>query len=552
MQYSENLILVSLNAKYIQSNTAVYYLHEVLISEGFSSIVLSHNINEDLHDILSSIYKQNPCIVCFSCYIWNIEMVYDLCHSIRNILPDTKIILGGPEVTYEPKRALKESGANLIIRGEAEDIITDVIKGLQKGNIPDTAGLFYKKDGLYLDTGVTLTKDLSKIPFPFTPYMMKQESEKLIYYESSRGCPYNCIYCLSSTTVGVRYLPIERVKKDLLKILEYKPKVIKFTDRSFNSNNERSMKLIDFIESLDTKTCFHLEIYPGTMKETSLNRLIELPAGRIQIEAGIQSINKYVLDASGRPQDSKKALANLSKLRKAGNMHVHADLIAGLPGEDIKAFKKSFHYTLAVLPHKLQVGFLKLLKGTKARNLPGYKYSAKPPYEVLSSDVMEYSQIQEIREIAKLLELFYNTGHFAKYFSYVFSEQSNLYTFFYELYTYIDTSGYSLQGISRNGKYNILASFSSKDQDAITYLAYDYLSSYRTRKLPDFLTGIIVSKEKAFEFLKTIPDGNAKQLYKSCTIAQLKINNNTKTYLFDYSKKDPVTDLFEVKSIDLN
>ena len=548
MPYSDRLVLVSLNSKYIQSNTAVYYLHEILQKEGMESDVLSHSINEDFHDILASILKSSPTIVCFSCYIWNISLVRELCSAIRTLDAGIRIMLGGPEVSFEPSEAMEKSGAHLIVRGEGETVIAEAVRGIKDGVYKAIPGLYYFDGENAVDTGYAVTEKLSAIPFPFTPYMMERERGKLLYYESSRGCPFNCIYCLSSATKGVRYLDMERVMAEILKIIEYEPKVIKFTDRSFNSNPARAVELLEFIGRLDTRTCFHLEIYPGMMNEEMILALSQMPAGRVQIEAGIQSTDVNVLEFSGRPQDSAAALYNLGRIMEMGNIHVHIDLIAGLPGDSIESFSKSFNATISVLPHKLQMGFLKLLKGTRARDIKGYRYTQGPPYEVLASDAMDYHEIQELRSVSRFLETFYNSGHFTEYFKYILSKSDDIFKTFRELSQQYEKFIPSGAGVSRDGKYLMLSQYSRNDPMALDILGYDYLSSFRTKVLPPFLGGKILGKEESFDILRSIVDGNPRELYKTCTIAVFSLFEKS-TCLFDYSAMDEVTGIFRVVKI---
>ncbi len=551
MQYSDKLVLVSINSKYIQSNTAVYYLYEIIKSAEIDAVVLNHNINEDFHDILSSILNARPVIVCFSCYIWNISLVYDLCSGLHDVDKNIKIILGGPEVSFEPREALEKSNANLIVRGEGETVILEAIRGLITGAFQDIPGLYYIKNNRLTDTGYAVTEDLSEVPFPFTEYMMDREKGKLIYYESSRGCPFNCIYCLSSATRGVRYFAFNRVKEELNKILEYNPAVLKFTDRSFNSDLKRAAELLEFLGSLNTRTCFHLEIYPGELTEEMISRLGGMPVGRVQIEAGIQSTDAGVLSASGRPQDPEKALLNLKRLMEKENMHVHIDLIAGLPGDKLTSFEKSFNDTISVHPHKLQMGFLKLLKGTEARRVKGYKYTGKPPYEVLSSDSMDYYEIQRLREISKTMDLFYNSGHFRNYFGYSIKRTNSPFRLLESITGFMEENEISAAGISREGKYRILADFSKGDTNALNLLGYDYLISFRTKSLPSFLGGRIVSKETTFEFLKQNMEGEARNLYKTHVIAEFIIDGIKSTYLIDYSEQSPVTGEFLTNKLNI-
>lgn len=522
MPSRDKIILAALNSRFIQSNTAVYYLYEILRSEGYDCDVVSHSVNEDFHGILHSLVSKNPSVICFSCYIWNIEIIGKLCSAIKKISNDIKIILGGPEVSYDPLEAKDTSGADMVVQGEGENAIIEAIEAAANNT--------------GIDQRFHITGDLDDIPSPYTPYMMENEKDKLIYFESSRGCPFNCIYCLSSTTKGVRYFSIERVRDDIEKILKYNPEVIKFTDRSFNSDTKRAVKLLKYIKSLNTKTCFHLEIYPGLMKREMIQMLISMPPGRVQIEAGIQSTDENVLSGSGRPQDSKKALSNLKHLIDAGNMHVHSDLIAGLPGQNMETFRNSLNETVCLMPHMLQVGFLKLLKGTKARNLAGYEYIDTPPYEVISSDSMSYLEIEQIRGIARMVDLFYNSGQFRGFMEHVIPKGTEPYQMFHDIFNMIAAKGYIQKGISRNNKYRILMDLYP---DGKEYLAFDYLSTLRTGRIPDFLGRRILKNEKAFEILK-----KEGRKFKGTTVAEFRFNGVSDIYIFDYEKKDSVSGLF--------
>lgn len=556
----KNVLLVAVNSKYIHSNTAIYYLYEILAQNKIEAEVKSFSINDDIHDALSEIIQNKPKVVCFSCYIWNISFIYDLCNSLKKIDKEIKIILGGPEVTYEPGEALKNCTADLLVRGEGETVIVGAVKSMLNNDQPTVKGCYYKSDKSIIDTGIAVTEELGAIPTPYTAFMMEKENNKLIYYEASRGCPFNCIYCLSSATTGVRYFPLERVFKELKTIISYSPKVIKFTDRSFNSNQPRTLNILSFLENLKTETCFHLEIFPGGLTEKVMNALKGMPKGRVQLEAGIQSINPVTLEASGRIQDAIKAISNMQQLMIGENMHIHLDLISGLPYEGIESFENSFNKTIYAKPHVLQVGFLKLLKGTAARNIKGYKYDDSPPYEVLSTPWLTFSELSEIKQIEKIIDLFYNTGRFRTYLEYMHKKSGNPFGFYKEFVNYLVENKISLKAISRENKYSALVGFSKNDNVAIEHLRYDYMSSYSSKNIPEFL-GKAFSKEIVFEYLKN--DENiqevlenhekisSKKLYKKRNIGQFKFENESVVYLFNYDYRDKVTDLFSAISIQI-
>lgn len=503
----------------------------------------------------------NPQIVGFSCYIWNISIIYELCNDLRKINPDIKILLGGPEVTYEPEEALQKSGADIIVRGEGEEVIIEAVRLLQQEGHADCPGLYYKKNGQITDTGIAVTKDLSEVPTPFTEYMMQREKGRLIYYEGSRGCPYNCIYCLSSATTGVRYFPLNRVFSDLDSILKYNPKTVKFTDRSFNTNESRTLAILEYLMKLDTDTCFHLEIFPAGLTKKVMTHLAHMPVGRVQLEAGIQSVNPHTLEASGRNQDADKALANMKCMTKSQNMHIHLDLIAGLPYEDLDSFRNSFNKTLDAAPHMLQLGFLKLLKGTTARSIPGYESENSPPYEVLSTPWLSFEELSEIKTIEKCVELFYNTGRFKSYLSYMHNKSASPYSFYKNLTDYLNSSGSSLTAISRDGKYLALADFSKYEKIALEHLRYDYMISYSSKTIPKALGESGIEKDQLFSFLKIednrsryfseFTDSSPKKLYKICAMGEFDFGLGREVFLFKYNNRNPVTGLYEKFSVQI-
>ena len=554
MPDSNKVLLAAVNSQFIHSNTAVYYLRRILVRDGFDADVKSFSINDEILDILNEILTGKPAVICFSCYIWNINLIYGLCRDIKKINSRIKIVLGGPEVTYESAEALEKSGADLIIRGEGEAAILGAVRGLMTGAYPDIPGCFYKANGKIIDKGITKIKDLETIITPFTDYMMNREKGKLIYYEASRGCPFNCIYCLSSANNGVRYFPLERVFSDLNAILEYNPQIIKFTDRSFNSNEGRTLEILAFIGKTETKTCFHLEIFPAGLTEKIMKALEDMPPGKVQLEAGIQSVNLSTLKASGRLQDPEKALSNMRRLLVSGNMHIHLDLIAGLPYEGIESFKTSFNETLITGPHMLQVGFLKLLKGTAARNVDGYIYEENPPYEVLATPWLTFGELSQIKQISGCIDMFHNTGRFRTFLSYMYEKSRNPYEFYKNLFAYLAKKKISLKGISRNHKYEALAGFAGDDSLAVEHLRYDFMSSYSSKDIPDFLGDHSFPKEMVFAFLKDENNcryffpartgESPKKLYKSCNIGAFDFGNGLETYLFKYFARDKVTGLF--------
>lgn len=554
MSYTDKILLVALNSKYIHSNTAIYYLRKILTNKGFNTDTGTFTVNMQKDEILAKIMSHEPDMVCFSCYIWNIGLVYGLCTDIKKIRKDMKIILGGPEVSFECSDALGKSGADCIIRGEGEEVAAEAVEMVLSGDFKLLRGCFHILDGETLDGGYAMTGDLDAIPSPFDSYMKKREKGKLIYYEASRGCPFNCVYCLSSSFKGVRYFSDERIFSDIGKIVGFNPPTVKFTDRSFNINIEKTLAILDFIAGLDTDTCFHLEIYPAYLDEKVAKRLKTMPRGRVQIEAGIQSVNKKTLEMSGRPQDSAKALRNAAELAEAGNLHVHLDLIAGLPGEDHDSFANSFDTTMKSGPHVLQIAFLKMLKGTAVREIEGYVYSGSPPYEVLSTPWLDYEGLVGIKEVSECVDVFYNSGKFTSSLKHMHSVWGSPFEFYKKTSKMIRQKGFFVKAMSVEKRYKVMAEMAEGDALTTELLRFDHMKSSVSRRIPVFLGKTGVDNDALFEFLKkpenieeTLPayvGMNAKQIFKKCAMGRFVFSDGTHVFLFDYGARDPVSGLF--------
>jgi len=531
-----NIKLIGINSKFIHTNTATWYLFYSLKKNNISSEVLSYTINDKYLDVLKDILSDKPDIVCFSCYIWNINFVLTLVEDIKKIDNKIKIILGGPEVSFNSEELLRNNNIDLIIRGEGENIITNIING------DYSMGCAYISNNKYIDTGYNIISELNDIPFIFTPKMLEKEKNKIIYYESSRGCPYNCIYCLSSTLKGVRYLELDRVIEELNTLINYNIKQIKFVDRTFNLNDQRTLALLDYIKNIKNDINFHLEIYPASLSEKVIDKLLEMPSGRIQIEAGIQSTNKKTLDKSLRYQDVKKALINSKRIIENNNIHVHLDLIAGLPYEDKQSFIKSFNETIKVQPHMLQLGFLKLLKGTKINDINGYVSQGYAPYEILKTKWLSFEDIGEIKEVENVVDTFYNTNKFVNTISHMMSKTENYYSIFLALSNKIKKD-FDNKKLSENDKYKILYEFNLKKNIIKELLRFDYMATHSSKNIPNFINSEEKLKEKLFTYFKSI-DKNGKVEYKNTNVSTFCFNKK-ETYLFDYRIKDKVNKIFQ-------
>ena len=548
---------MGINAKYIHTNLAVRYLRNTIIDLPVEASIYEPSINNHFDDVLMQIHGHKPDIIGFSCYIWNIELVLKLADSIKKIMPQIKIILGGPEVSFENTQFLsKNPYLDYIIKGEGEVPFRKTIEALytqgDTGNIP---GVMTKEK----DNGAGEIMSLDNRMFPYQGDDLNTLSQQIIYYEASRGCPFSCSYCLSSTTHGVRYVDIERVKKELELLSKY-TSMVKFVDRTFNCNMEKTLDILNFIKNLDTEITFHLEISAHLINEELLTLLSEMPLNRIQLEIGVQTTNEKSVEAIQRATDFEKIKQVVEKINGFANIHQHLDLIVGLPHENYDSFKKSFNDVMELTPPKLQLGFLKLLKGSKIREeekLHKYQYNSFPPYEVLSNDYISFEEVSKLKGIEHLLETYYNSRKFDKAMEYLHEKIGGYFETYERLYEFYQGKNLMGANVSHNDLYDLLLQFATgaelSTNEFKEILKYDYLVHKRTHKLPEFFGESSKLKERVFEFLKETEniDKNlplykgmrTTEIYKQIIVEEFANNPLTltqeKTYLlFDYKSKE--------------
>ena len=409
-------LLVTLNAKYIHSSLALKYLkYYVEEHSDLKADILEFSINNNILDMLREIYSYKPDIIGFACYIWNIEMTRQLISLVKSVMPEIKIICGGPEVTYNPEHLLLvDKNIDYIISGEGEKPFLSLIKKISNKEIISTdLGLAFRENDKLSYGGIYTLEDINELVFPYNEDEILLNKDKIIYYESSRGCPFSCQYCLSSATVGVRFLDVTRVLGELGAFINNKVKQVKFVDRTFNVNKKHFLPILKFLAEQDCETNFHFEVSADLLDEEVLEILQLMPKGRVQLEIGVQSTNEKTLQAINRTHDFAKIQKNVLKLLKFDNMHLHLDLIIGLPYEDIKVFAKSFNDVYNLKPHALQLGFLKILKGAKIfydKEQHGYSYMSVAPYQVLKNNYLTYEEICHLTTLEDLFEKIYNTG----------------------------------------------------------------------------------------------------------------------------------------------
>ena len=420
------VIISTLNSKYIHSSLALRYLQAYGRTKDEAYEIVEYTINMPILDILNNVTTLDADVLGFACYIWNIDMTLHLCSMIKAVRPNTKIILGGPEVSYTARELLEEYPyIDYIVQGEAEEAFTSFVKAIRTGQSalnPIIPGILGREQGhIQGSEEVAEVKDLSTIPFPYTEEDMLTLGNKIVYYESSRGCPFCCQYCLSGNRNTVRFFPRERVLQELAWFVSHNVKQVKFVDRTFNCAPHHHIPLMEWMRDHGGQTNFHLEMESILMTEKEVDILSSTRHGQMQIEVGVQSTHDKTLEAIHRRNDWGRIQSVIPPIIKAGRTHVHMDLIVGLPYESKAIFEKSFNDLFSLQPHALQIGFLKLLKGSGVRSMAEYEYIANPkaPYEVLQTHVLPYDDVRMLKHFEDVFERFYNSERYRTVFGYI-------------------------------------------------------------------------------------------------------------------------------------
>ena len=487
-----NVVLSTLNSKFIHSSLALRYLKAYGEAHGQAYDIVEYTINMPVLHILSDITEHDIDVLGFACYIWNIEMTLHVVDMVKAVRPDIKIVLGGPEVSFTADELLERCpNIDYIVQGEGEEAFHALVTALQLGNDgldPVIPGVRGRRDGSILGSLEAVeVSDLSSIPFPYTEEDMEDLEHKIIYYESSRGCPFSCQYCLSGNKNTVRFFPQERTLEELQWFIDHGVKQVKFVDRTFNCAPHHHRPLMEFMRDSDTDMNFHLEMEPELMTEWETNILCETPPGRIQIEVGVQSTHKKTLDAINRYNYWPYIQKSIRPIIQAGRTHVHMDLIVGLPHEDFNRFGQSFNDLFSLQPHALQIGFLKLLKGSGVRRMREYKYVADPlaPYEVLSTHVLPYDDVRFLKYLEDVFERFYNSERFRTTFGYIGQQlihgETDAFTYFCDMTHAWLKEGNHKVNLKDIDQIEFLYRFflAKGDTIAAELLQYDTLVSYR-------------------------------------------------------------------------
>ena len=540
------ILLAACNAKYIHSNLAVYNLKSCSGEYSSRVVIKEYTINQIRDDILKDIYLEQPDVICFSCYIWNISFVRELVPDLKKILPQVEFWAGGPEVSYDAVEFLKKNPAFFgVMVGEGEETFHELAGYYierKPENLKEIRGVAFRDETKVQDivhTGWRELMDLSKVPFAYSN--LTEFKNRIIYYESSRGCPFSCSYCLSSIDKKLRFRDIELVKRELQFFIDNKVPQVKFVYRTFNCKHDHAMEIWRYITEHDNGiTNFHFEISADLLRAEELALMKTMRPGLIQLEIGVQSTNPQTIKAIRRTMDFEKLKGIVEQIHSFGNIHQHLDLIAGLPYEDYDSFHKSFCDVYALRPEQFQLGFLKVLKGSHMMEMTGeYQilYKDREPYEVLSTAWLTYGEILRLKMVESMVEVYYNSGQFKN--TLVFLEQyfDDPFRMYEALGRFYEKKGYSEISHSRMRRYEILMEFAGERKEIPAEALSDVmlLDLYLRENLksrPSF-----ASDQKPYERL--IWDyRKAKKIPKT---AHIEVFRDGKKLLFDYTDRDPLT-----------
>ena len=548
------ILLAACNAKYIHSNLAVYNLKSCSGEYSSRVVVKEYTINQIRDDILKDIYLEQPDVVCFSCYIWNISFVRELVPDLKKILPQVEFWAGGPEVSYDAVEFLKKNPAFFgVMVGEGEETFHE-LAGYYIERKPETLsgirGVAFRDENKGRDivhTGWRELMDLSKVPFAYSN--LTEFKNRIIYYESSRGCPFSCSYCLSSIDKKLRFRDIELVKKELQFFIDNKVPQVKFVDRTFNCKHDHAMEIWRYITENDNGiTNFHFEISADLLRAEELALMKTMRPGLIQLEIGVQSTNPQTIKAIRRTMDFEKLKRIVEQIHSFGNIHQHLDLIAGLPYEGYDSFHKSFCDVYALRPEQFQLGFLKVLKGSYMMEMTGeYQilYKDREPYEVLSTAWLTYGEILRLKMVESMVEVYYNSGQFKNTLVFLEKYFDDPFRMYEALGRFYEKKGYSEISHSRMRRYEILMEFAGEQKEIPLEALSDVmlLDLYLRENLksrPSF-----ASDQKPYERL--IWDyRKAKKIPKT---AHIEVFRDGKKLLFDYTDRDPLTNNAQLTDI---
>jgi radical SAM superfamily enzyme YgiQ (UPF0313 family) len=545
------ILLVACNAKYIHSNLAVYDLQAYASDYADHIVLKEYTINQQKDDIMRDIYLEHPDVVCVSCYIWNLSFVKELMADLIKILPGADFWAGGPEVSYDAEKFLTENSEfKGVMVGEGEETFKElaghyVEKNPQ--NLKNMTGICYRDGDQIIHNGWRQIMDLSSIPFIYKD--LSEFKNRIIYYESSRGCPFSCSYCLSSIDKKLRFRDTETVKKELQFFIDNKVPQVKFVDRTFNCKHDHAMAIWKYINEHDNGvTNFHFEISADLLREEELQEMSTMRPGLIQLEIGVQSTNPDTIKAIHRTMDFEKLKGIVDRIHSFGNIHQHLDLIAGLPYEDYDSFRHSFNDVYALKPQQLQLGFLKVLKGSHMMEMCreyGIVYKTQEPYEVLSTKWLDYDHVLKLKTVENMVEVYYNSGQFQNTLEYLEKFFPDAFSIYERLGSFYMEKGYGDVSHTRMRRYEILLEFLedvpeiSMDQ-VKDQMVYDLYLRENLKSRPGF-----ARDQKPFE--RQVWDFRKRE--KVAKNAHVEVFADGKVLLFDYADRDPLTNNAHVTDV---
>ena len=545
------ILLVACNAKYIHSNLAVYDLQAYASDYADHIVLKEYTINQQKDDIMRDIYLEHPDVVCVSCYIWNLSFVKELMAELIKILPGADFWAGGPEVSYDAEKFLTENSEfKGVMVGEGEETFKElaghyVEKNPQ--NLKNMTGICYRDGDQIIHNGWRQIMDLSSIPFIYKD--LSEFKNRIIYYESSRGCPFSCSYCLSSIDKKLRFRDTETVKKELQFFIDNKVPQVKFVDRTFNCKHDHAMAIWKYINEHDNGvTNFHFEISADLLREEELQEMSTMRPGLIQLEIGVQSTNPDTIKAIHRTMDFEKLKGIVDRIHSFGNIHQHLDLIAGLPYEDYDSFRHSFNDVYALKPQQLQLGFLKVLKGSHMMEMCreyGIVYKTQEPYEVLSTKWLDYDHVLKLKTVENMVEVYYNSGQFQNTLEYLEKFFPDAFSIYERLGSFYMEKGYGDVSHTRMRRYEILMEFLedvpeiSMDQ-VKDQMVYDLYLRENLKSRPGF-----ARDQKPFE--RQIWDFRKRE--KVAKNAHVEVFADGTVLLFNYADRDPLTNNAHVTDV---
>lgn len=560
------VLLAAVNAKYIHSNLAVYSLRAYARPYQEEISIAEYTINQTVDDILMDIYSRQPDVLCLSCYLWNIAYVGQIVTEVPKILPHTQIWVGGPEVSYDAPEVLeKYPGLNGVMCGEGEETFLELMRywhlresGGSEGDLSEIKGIVYRgRGGGILENPPRPVADLSRVPFVYDH--IENFQNRIIYYESSRGCPFSCSYCLSSIDKCLRFRDIGMVKKELQFFIDNEVPQVKFVDRTFNCRHDHAMEVWTYIKEHDRGiTNFHFEVAADLLNDEEVRLIRSMRPGLIQLEIGVQSANEETVREIRRCMKLEQVRDRVEQIKETGNVHQHLDLIAGLPYEGYESFARSFDTVYDMKPEQLQLGFLKVLKGSlmheKAEEY-GLIYQDRPPYEVLSTKWLSFADVIRLKRVEEMVEIYYNSGQFRHTMEYLERKFDTAFQMYEALAGYYKEKG--LFGIqhSRIARYEILSGFiaehTEKDEaekkEWQEWLTWDLYLRDNVKNRPAFLGENQITKEEAAAFYRTEAQKpryltdyegyDSRQMRKMTHLERLR----GKVFVFDYRKRNPLT-----------